>query len=180
MEKTIYKLFWIWDFDKEEKWLNEMASEGFVLVSVSFCRYTFEPCLPGEYNVRLELLEHFPGHIESIRYINFIEETNAQYIGSVKKWVYFKKKTDIGEFNLISDKQSRIKLLNRLLVSCIILAILEIMIGIMHFFLCLVEKDVYFGISSLCIIAFGVLILSGFFRIYRKKCKLEKEKQLFE
>lgn len=30
-KKTVFKLFFVWDFEKEERWLNEMAQEGWVL-----------------------------------------------------------------------------------------------------------------------------------------------------
>ena len=52
MRKIIHKLFWVRQFDKEENWLNEMAAKGLALVGVGFCRYEFEECTPGEYNVR--------------------------------------------------------------------------------------------------------------------------------
>lgn len=29
-KKTVFKLFFVWDFEKEERWLNEMAQEGWV------------------------------------------------------------------------------------------------------------------------------------------------------
>jgi hypothetical protein len=32
--KKIWKWFWVWDFEKEERWLNQMAMEGWVLVDV--------------------------------------------------------------------------------------------------------------------------------------------------
>ena len=54
MKRIIYRWYWAWDFDKEEKWLNGMAAKGLCLVSVSFCRYVFEDCEPGEYNIRLQ------------------------------------------------------------------------------------------------------------------------------
>ena len=41
MRQTIHKLFWAWEFDKEEKWLNEMAARGLCLVSIGFCKYEF-------------------------------------------------------------------------------------------------------------------------------------------
>jgi len=28
--KVINKWFWVWDFDKEEQWLNTMAESGWV------------------------------------------------------------------------------------------------------------------------------------------------------
>ena len=34
-KKTVFKLFFVWDFEKEERWLNEMAQEaGYCWVSV--------------------------------------------------------------------------------------------------------------------------------------------------
>ena len=39
---TKYRWFWVWDFEKEERWLNEMAANGWTLVEVGYCRYTFE------------------------------------------------------------------------------------------------------------------------------------------
>ena len=54
-KKTITRWFWVWQFEKEEEWLNEMAANGWVLESVGFCRYTFVRCEPGEYTVRTEI-----------------------------------------------------------------------------------------------------------------------------
>ncbi len=38
MRKVIHKGFFVWNFDKEERWLNEMAAKGLALISVGFCR----------------------------------------------------------------------------------------------------------------------------------------------
>ena len=87
MKKVIRKLFWVWDFDKEEKWLNEMSAAGLQLRGVGFCKYTFEQGLPGEYVYRLELLNNWPSSYESVQYIRFIEDTGAEHIGSLLRWV---------------------------------------------------------------------------------------------
>ena len=34
--KIVKKWIWIWDFDKEERWLNTMAPSGWVLGKVGF------------------------------------------------------------------------------------------------------------------------------------------------
>ena len=75
MRQTIHKCFFVWDFDKEEQWLNEMAAKGLALVSVGFCKYEFEDCVPGEYRVCLQLLDKLPRHPEMQKYIEFMEET---------------------------------------------------------------------------------------------------------
>ncbi len=108
MKHAVHKLFWAWDFEKEEKWLNEMAAKGLLLTDVGFCRYVFQEGTPGEYQYHLEWLRHFPSHPESRAYIQFIEETGAEHVGSFKKWVYLRKKASEGAFNLFSGLDSRI------------------------------------------------------------------------
>ena len=70
--KTVYKIFWVWEFEKEERWLNEMAMNGWALKSVGFCRYTFERTEPGAYTVRLEMRGADEG------YLDFMRESGAE------------------------------------------------------------------------------------------------------
>jgi hypothetical protein len=42
MKTKFMKIFW--DYEKEEKWLNEMVAKGFAMSSYTFCVYTFEKC----------------------------------------------------------------------------------------------------------------------------------------
>ena len=94
MEKKVRRLFWAWEFDKEEKWLNEMAQEGWLLDGVGLCTYRFAACEPGEYTVRLEM------HLFDQKYIDFMKETGAQYVGRCMQWMYFRKKAADGAFDL--------------------------------------------------------------------------------
>ncbi len=180
MRKSIHKWFWSWDFEKEEKWLNVMAAKGLALVAVGFTKYTFEERTPGEYNIRLELLEFLPSHPESEHYIEFLEETGAEYLGSVLRWVYFRKKTDNGDFNLFSDNSSRIKHLNRLLLLLGILGLAQLTIAIANIMAYVnLGAVANFTMGILCFIL-GLFIGYGYLRINRKKVKLKKELQLFE
>ena len=88
--KTIQKWFWVWSFDKEEDWLNEMAMNGWVLDGIGLCTYHFVRCEPGEYSVRLEM------HPYDEAYLSFMEETGAEYIGRMMMWIYFRKKPRTG------------------------------------------------------------------------------------
>lgn len=177
MRKTVIKTFWAWNFDKEEKWLNEMASKGLVLVSVGFCKYTFEECTPGEYNIRLELLENLPSHAESQHYIEFIEETGAQYLGSLFRWIYFRSKTENGEFNLYSDTKSRIKQLNRVLALLVIISCSNVCIGISNISVNGFSSQSMMGLMN---VAIGLFIAYGILRICLKRRKLKKRQDLFE
>ena len=106
-KKTVFKLFFVWDFEKEERWLNEMAQEGWVLDNTGFSFYTFVRCEPGEYIIRLEMNP-------SSDYRAFIKELGAEYIGSYVNWVYFRRKAELGSFELLSDIDSRLTHLKRI------------------------------------------------------------------
>ncbi len=181
MRRTVYKLFWAWNYDKEEEWLNEMANKGLALVAIGFCNYTFEDCVPGEYTVRLELLKNTPTHAESERYIKFVEETGVEYLGSIARWVYFRKKREQGEFDIYSDFDSRIAHLNRILTLLAILSFVNLSNGInnlcLYFGMNTIPSNIFLG--GLCT-TLGLWVGFGFIRIYLKKRKLQKDKQLFE
>lgn len=179
MRKVIRKWFWAWEAEKEEKWLNEMCAKGLGLSSVGFGRYEFEDCTPGEYQYRLEFLEHFPTHPESVQYIKFVEDTGAEQIGSITRWVYFRKKTADGPFDLFSDNASRIKHLSRIIALLLTLNISNIYIGCYNIFLAITLDSPanYGGIINLAVAA---LLFYGIFRLNRQRKALKKEQQIFE
>ena len=169
MRKTVRKWFWVWDFDKEEQWLNEMAAKGLALIGTGFCRYDFEDCTPGEYQVRLELLENHLNHAESQKYIQFIESTGAEQVGNYFRWVYFRKKTADGAFDLYSDLESRIKHLKRIIALILPISLANLCIGL--------------GNSwsvSLINLALGILGCFGAWKLTQKRKRLEAEAQIFE
>ena len=106
MKKIIWKPYY--DYEREEKWLNEMAARGLAMTRYTWCRYEFEETPPGEYVYRIEMLKEHAGHPESRRYIEFTEETGAECVATYLRWVYFRKKAALGPFELYSDNESRI------------------------------------------------------------------------
>lgn len=174
MKQIIRKLFWAWEFDKEEKWLNEMSAKGLQLCEVGIGRYVFDEGLPSEYAYRLEFLDYFPRNKESIKYIKFIEDTGAEYICSLHRWVYFRKKADKCEFNLFSDIDSKVKHLNRILLLTGVFSIINLMNAAIQFF-----SWKNFIESSICL-TIGMLIGYGFLCTFMKKRKLQKDKILHE
>ncbi|MGN0631077.1 MAG: DUF2812 domain-containing protein [Ruminococcus sp.] len=179
MRKVIHKLFWVWNFDKEEKWLNEMAAKGFALVGVGFCRYEFEECEPGEYEIKLQLLGNRPCSPESQHYISFVEETGAEQVGSFNLWVYFRKKKSEGGFELFSDLDSRIKHLRRMIIMIAALSAANLCIGIsnilMFFF-----WDSTMNIGGFINLAIALLGFAGTWRLVRKSRNLKSERRIFE
>ena len=124
--KTIRKWFWVWEFEKEEQWLNEMALNGWALDGVGLCEYRFVACEPGEYTVRLEM------HAWDEEYISFMRETGAEYVGRMMAWIYFRKKTAEGPFDLYSDIDSRIDHLKRIVRMLAIVGGANLAIGLFN------------------------------------------------
>ena len=179
MRKTIRKWFWTWDYEKEEKWLNEMAAKGLALAGVGFAKYEFEESLPGEYAVHFELLQNCKDHPESEKYIRFIEETGGEQAGNYLRWVYFRKKTADGPFDLFSDNASRIAHLKRMMALMLPIGILNLCIGLTNagFF---VWQEISGNLVGLINIFLGALCCSGAWKVNSKIKKLKKEQQIFE
>jgi len=111
--KTIHKLYW--DFEKEERWLNDMSAQGLNLVHYSWGTYTFETGPAGEWIYRLELL---PGDVrdpKSQKYLEFMSEVGVQAVATYMRWVYFRRPAVDGPFEVFSDLDSRVAHYQRIL-----------------------------------------------------------------
>lgn len=160
--KTVRKVFAVWDFDKEEEWLNSMAQEGWALTKGGFCKYVFERTEPGEYIIRLEM------HDYEDEYIGFMRDTGAEYVGRVLQWLYFRKKAEFGEFELFSDIDSRIAHLKNIGWTLLIVGGSNVILSL---------TTGYEYINLLCA---AVAMAYGLGRIHGKKEALERERRIRE
>lgn len=179
MRTTVHKLFFIWDFDKEERWLNEMAAKGLCLISVGFCKFEFEDCLPGEYRICLQLMDKMPRNPESQKYVEFLEHTGAEHVGSFTRWAYFRKKSSDGDFELFSDNSSRIKYLTNIFRFIALIVGLNLLIGIENILLAVLAENPfsYIGLLNL---ALGIWGSFGTVKLWKKRNRMKQEAQLFE
>ena len=164
--KTIRKWFWVWSFEKEEEWLNEMAMNGWLLDGVSFITYHFVRCEPGEYSIRLEM------HPYDEAYLSFMEETGAEYVGRMMMWIYLRKKTADGAFDLFSDIDSKIRHLDKIGKTLAWIGGANLLIGLANIF----SPSRMGWINLLC----ATLLMYGLGRIHGKKEALERERLLHE
>lgn len=183
MQHIVRKAYY--DFEKEEKWLNEMSAKGLALVNYSWCKYVFEDAPQGEYTYRLELLEKPINHPDSQNYLSFMKDTGVEMVASFNRWVYFRRKAADGEFNIYSDKDSKLKHYSRVRAFFVLAAALNFFIGLMNFSYGTHETisghvpiNGYFSIISFLVavlfIIFLILPLTG------KISALEKEKDIRE
>ena len=167
---TKYRWFWVWDFEKEERWLNEMAANGWTLVEVGYCSYTFEKTDDNEYTVRLEM------HPFDEDYISFMEQTGAECIGRVLQWIYFRKKSELGRFDIFSDLDSRISHLSKIHKMILMLGLANLIIGIANL---LSSRSINSTVAVFNLLV-ATLLMYGVGRMRGKIEYLENERQLRE
>ncbi len=165
--KKVVRWWWVWDFEKEERWLNNMAADGWVLDGVGFCTYYFVPCRPGEYIIRQEMRD------PDEEYARFMAEMGAEEVGRFMNWHYFRRKSELGAFDLYSDIDSRLGHLNRIARALRILGIANIVIGVGN---TLALRNAIPLINLLC----GCLVMYGLGRIDGKADELKNERDIHE
>ncbi|MCL2172181.1 MAG: DUF2812 domain-containing protein [Candidatus Bathyarchaeota archaeon] len=184
MKTKLWKTFL--DYEKEEKWLNKMAAKGLAMTAYTFCRYTFEECIPGEYIYRIEYLEHNINHPESVRYVRFLSENGVEHVDTYFRWVYFRKKAAEGDFKIYSDLTSRIKHYQRI-------SQLWLVIGCMNLFLGLLQSRIIiqyltsgpqYWISNAIIgalsVSLGIILLTFWWYNNKKIKRLKREREIHE
>ena len=178
MKTVKYRLFMAWEHEEEEQWLAEMESQGWHLTDVFWIRYQFEKGEANKYQYRLEMLPEVPSHPKRQEYIQFIEDTGAEMIGSYLKWVYFRKKNDGSKFEIYSDADSKLKHFKRIYKLLTTLMIVLSAILVMDYALCIADNS--FSILVLIPTIVAVALMQGVYKIKNKIKKLEEEKGVYE
>jgi len=177
---TVRKLYW--NFEKEERWLNDMATKGQALIHYSWGTYRFEQSQPAEWIYRIELLPDAATKPASEEYLAFMADTGAQTVATYQRWVYFRKPAADGTFEVFSDLDSRIAHYKRVLLmfTSLFAALLPITIVNItnisrgNLTLALVLPLLAIMIGAEAILAVQALRVSG------KVRELEVRKRLFE
>lgn len=118
MEKMEYKKVWnfflISQAEEEERWLNEMARNGWNFVRVNMmCRYVFKKGTPGEFIYKLDLPENMPHGLGKEEYYNFLTECGIRIVFELKDWMYLQKRAADGPFSSAEDMFSKLKMANK-------------------------------------------------------------------
>ena len=109
MMKTVRKIFMAWEFEEEERWLNQMSADGWHLVKSNGVTHHFEQGEPGAYHYKVQMVE------KDESYLNFLEEMGIEHVGTCFNgmWIYLRKAG--GEsFEIFSDRESKVKHLQKI------------------------------------------------------------------
>lgn len=93
MSKTVFRYFF--DFmEGQEKWLNNMAEKGYRLKECGKMTYTFDTCLPDEYEYAVEFVgdrsyakaKDYRGYLEDMGFRTFTKNINLNFSYGKVKW----------------------------------------------------------------------------------------------
>lgn len=178
-----HKVFFIWDWEAEEIWLNRMAKQGWNLIKVGFCRYEFEKGQPGEWQYRLQAMDKHANTEESQQYLDFVESMDIEVVDTYLYWAYFRQRSDKGPFEIFSDSTSKIKHMKR--IMAVIYAILPVLLlntGNMLHMLSIYDGSSD-GLLLLCILMivfmlfFMAIAVFGLLRMHKRLKKLKTESE---
>lgn len=170
--KTVYRVYI--DYEKEEKWLNKMAAQGWFLEQFKLGRYEFRQGNPNEYTYRIELLEELPNSPKSDAYFELLEEMGITIVATSYRWIYLKKRTEEGSFQLYSDIDSKIRHEKRIYQLYSFVLYLNLFVTFLN-----IAND---AVPFIWILNFTVSVLFIVFVVkqYRKLVKLKEKRQLVE
>jgi len=121
--KRCFRLFWLWQEDKEMEWLRQMSLKGWHLTNACIFIYTFKKGEPKDIV--------YYGDFKSIKkrdvdeYLEIFKDAGWSYVCRQGNWFYFSSPADNKYKEVYSDNQSRlVKYRTLLLIHVIVLPML--------------------------------------------------------
>ncbi|BDH61757.1 hypothetical protein MTP04_18870 [Lysinibacillus sp. PLM2] len=179
MNDKLLKIRFFIDFEKEERWVNEMSKAGWHLKKFGFGYFKFEKGEPGQYIYRNELLNGINEKNDSKEYIAFLESTGVELVSKDSTWAYFRKRSSEGDFELYTDTSSKLNYINRIYYLFLFLFMLNLAMGTLN------VTDIFDGaFNSTRIVGFFNLFAASIigiplYRVLKKRRKLKEQLEIF-
>ncbi len=176
--KTVFKAIFAWEDEKEEKWLEQMALEGWKLISVAPYIYKFERSQPEKIVFRLDYKMTTDKDYQE--YLTLFKDAGWEMFATFANWHYFKIKPENTEVPEIynSGKVKALKYRRLLLGMVPFLPIYLFLFNPALHYSDNVTGGFFFGLISAIKIVMSILVLFmvyAFIRILTKIKKLESE-----
>ncbi|MFC9541150.1 DUF2812 domain-containing protein [Lysinibacillus sp. NPDC056959] len=163
-----------------ERWVNDMANQGWHLKKFTWIRFTFERGEPGSYIYRHDELERFGTSYED-EYLEFLNSSGIQQVDRSGHFVFFRKSANDGPFELYSDKKNKISKLSQKISVLLSLIMLNLIIGLIGLSGIFSEQAIDWirltiNITNIFVVVlFSILLL----KLVRVRSKLKKDSDLF-
>lgn len=182
MSYTMFKFFY--DYEKEEKWLNKMSSNGKALTNYFWTKYTFEDEESGKYIYKIEFLDKSGrSDLQNDEYLRFLDDVGVECVGVYMHWAILRKEAATGDFELYTDWDSKIRLSNKMWNWWLKIAILEIAITsylIINYLFFPEYKNTFHFCFMLLIIMFDTVFVRLALRSRKRMKEFMKEKEIYE
>ena len=192
MRRVVHKLFWIWQLEKEQAWVNEMASHGYALEHAGRLTFEFDETEPDKYIYKEIFLKGWGESAENVKYFKFLEEMGIKVVCYINYpgtcWVYIRalKEEYPNGIELYSDIDSKInynKVMAGYLIFVIVATLLSALLNIsvvvnswtMHGTLMVLNLICSVFLTALCI-ASAIATVKAFVKI----ANLKKERKIHE
>lgn len=109
--RNVWRIFTVADYEREERWLNEMAEAGWNFVRKQGCRFVFRRGRPGEYRYRIDLVERNADDFVREEYFNFLTECGNRIVCDRKDFIYLQRPTSQGPFEGSDDNYTRLRVM---------------------------------------------------------------------
>lgn len=159
--KQVSKLFFVWQDEKEERWLRKMALEGWHLVGIKgLTKYQFIKGEPQDYYYKLDFKNKQMDHDD---YVGIFEAAGWEYVGNMMLWHYFRKLGMDGQMpEIYTDNQSKVDRNKRILVMLYSILGLNLFAGgfnLLNYFMGGYDinlKVSFLSILAVCLLAYAV------------------------
>lgn len=169
---TVKKLFWAWNYEKEEKWLREMSNKGYEFNSWSIGKYRFTKKEPSDVIYKLDYNPKWCRN--SSDYMEFIKECGWEFCDSMCGWNLYRCDADKCLSKEIYTGKDKIKIIHRIGTFAMVLSVLEGVCFFMGFIKPMIEGRwpgmVYTILWSFLILEFLIIDIN-LYSAYRKKKK---------
>ena len=144
-----YRLYY--DKDKEIAWLNKMCDRGYAMKKFVMGMYFFEPCEPGQYRYQIDLLPE--GNAEITQFLDLMREIGIEVVDTWVAWVYLRRDSAQGEFELYSDTAGKIAQYSRISKFFSVFLVVELLVGIVNVLLGIQDKSISnIATGGLCVV----------------------------
>ena len=103
---------WFVDFDKEEKWLNDMSRKGWAFWHTNGVIYRFKKCEPGEFIYQIDFDEEKSKNGVG-DYVAFRTSCGDQFVHQWKRKIYWRRETASGPFEAENNVAAKLRLTNK-------------------------------------------------------------------
>ena len=103
---------WFVDFDKEEKWINEMSGKGWEFWHTNGVIYRFKHCEPAKYIYQIDFDEQKP-RTGVGDYVVFRTQCGDEFVHQWKRKIYWKREAASGPFEAENNVAAKLRLTNK-------------------------------------------------------------------